>query len=124
MKQASRQPTPPPDSARTSKKKSMQRAHADSERLAAEAAARVAAGVAARMAGMGVSTGAGSAEGVNPTGADIQLALPARHAAMTIKGTLVYQAPEVSRGERYGFAADVYSFALTMYEVCDRVRFQ
>ena len=44
--------------------------------------------------------------------------------AMTIKGTLVYQAPEVSRGERYGFAADVYSFALTMYEVCDRVRFQ
>ena len=43
-------------------------------------------------------------------------------AAMTIKGTLVYQAPEVSRGERYGFAADVYSFALTMYEVCDRVR--
>ena len=44
------------------------------------------------------------------------------NAAMTIKGTLVYQAPEVSRGERYGFAADVYSFALTMYEVCDRVR--
>ncbi len=42
-------------------------------------------------------------------------------ATMTIKGTLVYQAPELSRGERYGFAADVFSFALTMYEVCDRV---
>ena len=40
---------------------------------------------------------------------------------MTIKGTLIYQAPELSRGERYGFAADVFSFALTMYEVCDRV---
>ena len=43
-------------------------------------------------------------------------------ATMTIKGTLIYQAPELSRGERYGFAADVFSFALTMYEVCDRVR--
>ena len=42
---------------------------------------------------------------------------------MTIKGTLIYQAPELSRGERYGFAADLFSFALTMYEVCDRVRF-
>ena len=41
---------------------------------------------------------------------------------MTIKGTLVYQAPELSRGERYGFAADVFSFALTMYEVCCMVR--
>jgi len=40
---------------------------------------------------------------------------------MTIKGTLIYQAPELSRGERYGFAADVYSFAITMYELCDRV---
>ena len=40
---------------------------------------------------------------------------------MTHKGTFVYQAPEVSRGERYGFAADIYSFALTMYELCDRV---
>ena len=43
-------------------------------------------------------------------------------ATMTIKGTLVYQAPELSRGERYGFAADIFSLALTMYEVCDRVR--
>ena len=41
---------------------------------------------------------------------------------MTIKGTLVYQAPELSRGERYGFAADIFSLALTMYEVCDKVR--
>ena len=41
---------------------------------------------------------------------------------MTAKGTLIYQAPELSRGERYGFAADVFSFALTMYEVCNRVR--
>ena len=40
---------------------------------------------------------------------------------MTIKGTLLYQAPEVSREERYGFPADVYSFAITMYELCDRV---
>ena len=40
---------------------------------------------------------------------------------MTIKGTLIYQAPELSRGERYGFAADVFSLALTMYEVFDRV---
>ena len=43
-------------------------------------------------------------------------------ATMTIKGTLVYQAPELSRGERYGFAADIFSLALTMYEVCDKVR--
>ena len=40
---------------------------------------------------------------------------------MTHKGTIVYQAPEVSRGERYGLEADIYSFALTMYELCDRV---
>ena len=40
---------------------------------------------------------------------------------MTIKGTLIYQAPELSRGERYGFSADVFSLALTMYEVCARV---
>ena len=45
---------------------------------------------------MGVSTGAGSAEGVNPTGADIQLALPARHAAMTIKGMLPTTLPKPS----------------------------
>ncbi len=43
-------------------------------------------------------------------------------ATMTIKGTLVYQSPELSRGERYGLAADIFSLALTMYEVCDRVR--
>ena len=42
---------------------------------------------------------------------------------MTEKGTMVYQAPEMSRGERYGFAADVYSFAMTMYELCKRVGF-
>ena len=40
---------------------------------------------------------------------------------MTLKGTFLYQAPELSRGERYGFPADVYSFAITMYEVCKRV---
>ena len=40
---------------------------------------------------------------------------------MTHKGTIVYQAPEISRGERYGFQVDIYSFALTIYEVCDRV---
>ena len=39
---------------------------------------------------------------------------------MTSTGTLIYLAPEVARGERYGFAADVYSFAITMYEVCHR----
>ena len=43
------------------------------------------------------------------------------NATMTIKGTFLYQAPELSRGERYGFQADVYSFAITMYELCDRV---
>ena len=41
---------------------------------------------------------------------------------MTCVGTLLYQAPEISKGERYGFAADVFSFALTAYSVCDRVR--
>lgn len=40
---------------------------------------------------------------------------------MTAVGTPLYQAPEVSRGERYGFAADVYSFAITMYELCKKV---
>ena len=40
---------------------------------------------------------------------------------MTSKGTMVYISPEVSRGERYGFSADVFSFAITMYEVCFRV---
>ena len=40
---------------------------------------------------------------------------------MTFKGTLLYQAPELSREERYGFSADVYSFAITMYELCERV---
>ena len=41
---------------------------------------------------------------------------------MTEKGTLLYQAPELSRGEHYGFPADVYSFGITIYEVCERVR--
>lgn len=40
---------------------------------------------------------------------------------MTAVGTLVFQAPEISRGERYSFKADVYSFALTTYAICDRV---
>ena len=40
---------------------------------------------------------------------------------MTVIGTIVYQAPEITRNERYGFAADVYSFALTAYAVCDQV---
>ena len=44
-------------------------------------------------------------------------------ATMTHKGTFIYCAPEISRGERYGFAADIYSFAITMYELCDRVSF-
>ena len=39
---------------------------------------------------------------------------------MTARGTLVYQAPEISLGERYGFEADVYSLAITMYEVFKR----
>ena len=42
---------------------------------------------------------------------------------MTQKGTIIYQAPELSRGERYGLSADVYSLGLTMYEVCLRVSF-
>ena len=40
---------------------------------------------------------------------------------MTHKGTMIYQAPEIARGERFYFAADVFSFAMTMYEVCLRV---
>ena len=43
---------------------------------------------------------------------------------MTHKGTMLYQAPEVSRGERYGFAADVYSLGLTIYELCKKVGFE
>ena len=39
---------------------------------------------------------------------------------MTHKGTFLYQAPELSRGERYGFPADIYSYAVTIYEVCKR----
>ena len=39
---------------------------------------------------------------------------------MTFAGTLVYIAPEISRFERYSFPADVYSFGLTMYALCDR----
>ena len=42
-------------------------------------------------------------------------------ATMTHKGTPIYQAPEVTREERYGFAADIYSLALTFYALCDRV---
>ena len=40
---------------------------------------------------------------------------------MTHRGTLLYQAPEMLRGEHYGFASDVYSLAITMYELCKRV---
>ena len=40
---------------------------------------------------------------------------------MTHTGTMLYTAPEIFRGERYDFAADVFSFAITMYELCDRV---
>ena len=39
---------------------------------------------------------------------------------MTSVGTPLYQAPEVSRGERHGFPADIFSFGITMYEICDR----
>ena len=39
---------------------------------------------------------------------------------MTHRGTHIYQAPEVTKGERYGFAVDTYSFAITMLEVCSR----
>ncbi len=45
------------------------------------------------------------------------------NATMSIVGTPIYTAPEVLRGERYTFAADIYSFGLTMYAVCERVRF-
>ena len=45
------------------------------------------------------------------------------NATMSMRGTPIYMAPEVLSGERYTFAADVYSFGLTMYAVCDRVRF-
>ena len=41
---------------------------------------------------------------------------------MTSVGTHLYQAPEVTKAERYCFKADVFSFALTMYAICDRVR--
>ena len=40
---------------------------------------------------------------------------------MTSVGTPIYTAPEVLRGDRYGFEADVYSFGLTIYSLCDRV---
>ena len=43
--------------------------------------------------------------------------------SMMVMGTPIYMAPEILSGERYSFAADVYSFGLTMYAVCDRVRF-
>jgi len=33
-------------------------------------------------------------------------------------GTLRYMAPEVARYEQYGFPADVYSFALVLWEIC------
>lgn len=45
------------------------------------------------------------------------------NATMSMIGTPIYTAPEVLRGERYTFAADIYSFGLTMYAVCERVRF-
>ena len=45
------------------------------------------------------------------------------NATMSMTGTPIYTAPEILRGERYSFAADVYSFGLTTYAVCDRVRF-
>ena len=53
--------------------------------------------------------------------ADYGISRVSSESTMSSKGTMIYTAPEVSRGERYGFAADVYSFALTMYELCDRV---
>ena len=43
--------------------------------------------------------------------------------SMMVMGTPIYMAPEILSGERYSFAADVYSFGLTMYAVCDRGRF-
>ena len=33
-------------------------------------------------------------------------------------GSLRYQAPEVCAGESYGFAADIYSFGMLLWEVC------
>ena len=33
---------------------------------------------------------------------------------------LIDQAPEIARGERFGFPADVFSFAITMYELFHR----
>ena len=44
-----------------------------------------------------------------------------RNATMSMRGTPIYMAPEILRGERYSFAADVYSFGLTVYAVCNRV---
>ena len=41
--------------------------------------------------------------------------------SMMVMGTPIYMAPEILSGERYSFAADVYSFGLTVYAVCNRV---
>ena len=38
----------------------------------------------------------------------------------TSTGTIIYQAPEVARAERYTFSADVFSFAITAYEIAKR----
>ena len=46
--------------------------------------------------------------------------LASEDATMSSKGTLLYQAPEVARAERYSFPADVYSLAITMYELRER----
>ena len=43
-----------------------------------------------------------------------------KNQTMSFAGTLAYVAPEVSRLERYGFPADVYSFGLTIYALCER----
>ena len=42
------------------------------------------------------------------------------HMKMTFTRTLVYLAPEICRAEPYSFPVDVYSFALTVYAVCDQ----